>query len=153
MVGKIPTTMTIFLFGSNTMPDNIKPAMSVDGWISAGGPKLDSLIDDFYCSEYSQTYLYRGEVCSLQWMVQQHIHDPYGLCNLLNERLKRYLERYFESASVETTWYNKNTNESKAALKLAVTVRDKNGTVSNFNDIQNVVESRAMKTINANNGD
>jgi hypothetical protein len=93
--------MTIFLFGSNTMPDNIKPAMSVDGWISAGSPKLDSLIDDFYCSEYSQTYLYRGEVCSLQWMVQQHIHDPYGLCNLLNERLKRYLERYFESASVE----------------------------------------------------
>jgi hypothetical protein len=135
------------------MPDNVKPSMSMAGWVYAGGPKLDELIDDFYCSEYSQTYLYRGEVCSLQWIVQRNIHDPIALCADIKTRLEKYLQRYFTSATVSAMWYNQNTNDAKAALKLSVDVVDSSGATYNFSDLRDIVDSKAMRTIDANNGE
>ena len=134
------------------MPDNIKPSLSIAGWISAPVPKLDELLADFYSAEYSQTYLYYGHVASIQQIVQSNNNDPSATCAGIRTTLKRYLERYFNEATVEAEWINRDTGQNKADIRIAVSVLDSAGKTYSFHDVVSVMNSKVVAILNANNG-
>lgn len=76
------------------------PTLSTNGWVTDIVALATRLMDYFLASEYSQSQFYYGEVSSLQYLIQQHGHDPQMLAQRTQLQLDRYLTRYFEQVRV-----------------------------------------------------
>lgn len=86
------------------MAKSIVPSLSAeDGWVSTPARMVDYLMVHFLESDYSQTYLFFGEVSSLAKIVQETQGDMVGFVTRCQNQLMTYFSRYFENVIVEVT--------------------------------------------------
>jgi len=79
------------------------PSLSSDGFITEIRKKADMVMAHYFASDYSQSNAFLGEVTSLAYQVQQYGSDTNRLKEEIETKLTRYLERYFDAASVTVT--------------------------------------------------
>jgi hypothetical protein len=101
----------------------VVPTLSSRGWVRAPAEKADYLLSHFFEADRLQTYLYGDNVSSLQFLVEQHGHDPLTFCSALQQTLQNYLGRYFDSAQVEVTSDDNPAYNTTPNPTSAVTVR------------------------------
>lgn len=80
------------------------PYPSLDsGYIYDPGKKLDALMSDFYEAEHAQSYLFRGSITSLPYILQQYPDNSDEVINKIRTYLRAYLLKYFDDVIVETS--------------------------------------------------
>lgn len=79
----------------------VLPTLSATGWIRNIGEKADMLFSQYLAADFSQTYLYPGEVSSLSKHIQDNNNDPQKTRSAIEDGLYTYFNRYFESAEVK----------------------------------------------------
>ena len=82
--------------------------------------KLNRLIEYFIIADFSQTYLYSGEIASLKYIMNNHIDNIKDECRTA---LTIMLERYFDAVSIEVTLEDTDASNKKA-LVMSVTVTE-----------------------------
>lgn len=87
------------------------PTLSTNGWIETVDGKADYLMSYFLTSQYSQSYLYRGHVASLPYIVAVYGHDGIELKLRINNQLSELFDPFFDEVdlSVEVTLVDENS--------------------------------------------
>ena len=84
---------------------------------------LNYIMSCFFFSKYSQTALYKGEVISLPHLIKRTAGSSTDLSLGLEKDLTKLLDRYFDSAQVQSTII-KDDPEIHLDLKVSVIPRD-----------------------------
>jgi uncharacterized protein (DUF2225 family) len=103
------------------------PILSEDGWLSSSSRVGDQLFSTFFCSDYSQSYIYAGSVASLAWIIQQHQDSIPNTVNEVQRILSKYFSRYFNNVVVECTDMTDPASPSKAIISIYVKYTDTDG--------------------------
>jgi len=130
------------------------PTLSGSGWITEIAEKTDRLFAYFFVSEYSQTHLYKGNVTSLPFIVQQYGHDEFAIGPNLEKSLHLYLSRYYDDVRIEVTvTSNGELGEGSTELDIRVdAVLTEDGKQYSLGRLISTVDSKIMKIIKINNG-
>lgn len=134
------------------MPDNVKISLNPKGYVHSVTEKLDALLTDFYSAEYSQSTLYKGNVASIQWIIQNKRNDPSGTAELIQRTLTTYLSRYFHQVAVSCTAVPDTGSPNRAAVRLSVTVKSQAGESATIYNIVKSLNSKFIEVIKENNG-
>ncbi len=135
------------------MPDNVKPSLSTDGWIANSALKLDDLLADFYYSEFSQSTIYYGNVASLPYIIQNNRNDPVGTANSIKTTLQLYLNRYFNSVTVDCSASYDTDDQGKASVKLYVETTDAAGKTQTMSKLLFFLNSKFIKAMDIRIGE
>lgn len=128
------------------------PSLSVSGWIDEIGERADKLMAYYLTSDYSQSELYAGNVVSLQYHIEQHGSDEGALRTQVESDLRRYLERYFESADITVTTDRPiEGDENRIHLRLECFVVS-GGQRYSLGKLITAVNSKVIDIIDINNG-
>lgn len=106
------------------------PSLSPDGWVSSPQKKFDYLLSHFMVAEFSQSYVFAGQVSSLTYLVQLYQGDTEGFCTALQTTLLRYLNSQFNNVVAEITEVD-TTSQLKSAVRMFITVDDEEGNTIN----------------------
>lgn len=127
------------------------PSLSLSGWVTNAAEKADVLISHFYESNKSQTYIYGSSVSSLQWIIEQYGHDITNVCQQLRYGLENYLNRYYDSVTVEVTASDNDDNlTGSIGLKIYSKVVD-GGVEYSFGKLLTITNSKISTIISLNN--
>lgn len=129
----------------------VLPSLSEDGWVSTDGRQGAILFSHIFLSDYSQTYVYDGEVTSLAWMVATCQGDTSKLNSLAKSTLERYFGRYFAEVVVETKTDPDPNNPSKYGLTIYLSYTGKDGVRYNLGKMAQVDNDIIKKVVNLNN--
>lgn len=129
------------------------PTLSSVGWEKNLAKKADRLMAYFFISQYSQSYLYRGKIMSLPYIVQQYGKSPSQLQTALNDNLTAYLERYFELSSVDVS-YDTSAKKDRYGyeVKVDVVVIDDLGVKYSLGKLIEISNGLSFKIMEINNG-
>jgi hypothetical protein len=127
------------------------PTLSFSGWVKSTAEKADYVFSHFYLSERSQTALYRNQVSSLQWIIQNKQGDMTGTCQLIRETLGAYFGRYFKNVSVEVTFKEDPPNTGKVLIKMFIAFFDDEGKEFNLTRLAELENSKFAKIRKLNN--
>lgn len=105
------------------------PSIDLDGWVAEVGQKLDRLMADFYCAEYSQDYVFYGSISSLPYIIQQNSGDMSQTAIKIRSTLEQYLMKYFENVYVECSEVISDTDGIEGILNLYLEVSDNGETI------------------------
>lgn len=108
--------------------------LSSDGWVSAPMKKFDYAIAHFFASEYSQTHIFKGNISSLPYIVQESQGNMQDFCSSLEKTLTSYLNSMFQNVVVEATEVPTDT-QFKGEVRMYVQVTDYDGTELNLGKI------------------
>jgi hypothetical protein len=134
------------------MPDAVKITLNPKGYISSVVEKLDSCLTDFYSAEYSQTTLYKGNVASIQWIIQNKRNNPTGTAELVERTLRDYLTRHFHEALVSCSAIDDPDSKDRAALRLGITVKNAAGESATIREVVKMLDSKFISVVRENNG-
>lgn len=99
------------------------PSLSTRGWLTTPSDILDNEFGNFLLNEYSQTHMYVGHIASFPYLVQRYGHDRFELNIAVQDTLRRLLECFFDTVSVEAIAEQISPDDdSKYYLRIAVTV-------------------------------
>ncbi len=130
----------------------LHPSLSEDGWVTASNKVGDRLFANFFCSDYSQTYLYLGEVSSLAYLIQHHQGDMVGLLTATRNTLTKYFTRHFNNVVVEVTDSTTVEDPSRAAISIYVKYTDTEGLEFVLGRLVEYADTVIKKIITINNG-
>lgn len=125
-------------------------SLSTDGgWVKAPLKLADNLLADFYSTDYSQSYLFLGDISSMAYLVSTY-QENFDECVLrVRDELQKYFGRYF--ANVVVTVENV-TKESSAfnEMEIYLSFMDKDeyskkGEQSQLFTLKNVLDINAGK--------
>jgi len=120
------------------------------GWVTDSNTLLDKLFSDFLLSNYTQTYLYIGNVKSFSWLLETYLKKPVELQENIKTVLTSYLRRYFEKVVVETGYRNEK-DSSFVELSIYVNCIDNYGRSINLGKILTTEGSVLKKVADLNN--
>lgn len=100
------------------------PTLTTNGWVRDIVATATRLMDYFLASEYSQTQFYYGEVSSLQYLIQQHGHQPEVLAQRTQQQLNRYFSRYFDRVRVNAEIEEDSSDPAHYELKIQAEFSD-----------------------------
>lgn len=129
------------------------PTMSTQGWVTDPSTKFDKLLADFFLADHNQTYLYKGNVKSLQGLIAKHGTRIQGLIEELQVTLKVYMQRYYDIAEVSVTPANDLYLDPTARmeLKISIGVNDR-GTQSQYGRLLEAKDGAMQRISNINDG-
>ena len=84
------------------------PTLSSNGWlVPVDQPLLvaNTVMAHFFCSDYSQTHIYKDRVFSFSYIMQENKTDVPATIASMQESLESLLTLYFDEASVEIKEY------------------------------------------------
>lgn len=125
------------------------PSLSTDGWVRSTPMKCDYLISHFFLSERSRTYLYKDQISSLPWILQNNKDDINAITEQTQNTLEKYFGRYFPEVVVQVK--HKLEDAGKYALMIYVSVVDHEGKEFSLGRLANVVNSKMIKVADLNN--
>lgn len=140
-----------FFFGETTMPSNVVPTLSTDGWVDSPVVKADRLFAHFFTAMYLQSSLYSGSVASMTHIVQNNTQNPYGTAEEIRLVLDKYFSRYYEKVTVDANW-EAVPNSSKAEINIYVELVDSDNITINLANLVTLVDSKVEKVTKLNNG-
>ena len=76
------------------------PSLSSNGWLSEISERADALIAYYFTSDFSQSYIYQGQVTSLTYHIQNYSATPDRLENRIQSDLSAMLSRYFNNVDL-----------------------------------------------------
>ena len=126
------------------------PTLSPDGWVGDIAKKADYVLSWFFEANYSQSVIFRGNVSSLQYLIQQHGSEPVLLVSSIKQALDRLLERYFDSFSVEVKEQDVEDSDKYGVLVNATVTE--NGVSHLLGKLVSVQSSKINKIVTYNNG-
>ena len=127
------------------------PTLGPDAWVMTPQKKFDIMMSHFFVCEYSQDYLFKGNISSLPWIVQETAGDATACCSLLQTTLRTYLERGFQSVEVDAVEVPTDDN-LKAEISIYVNCQDHDGTILNLGKILRAKEGSIIEIIDILNG-
>lgn len=133
------------------MESRLLPVLGADGWVDSAISKADFLFTHIFLSNYSQTYLYLGNVASLAYEIQKGNGDINATISYLTNRLTSYFSGYFTNVIVEITEVPDVTDSSVVKLSIFLSFND-NGQTFSLGKILQMVDRKASKIIDINNG-
>lgn len=136
-----------------TFPVTPVPTLSTQGWVTDPSTKFDKLLADFFLADHNQTYLYKGNVKSLQGLIAKHGTSIQGLIEELQVTLKTYMERYYDLAEVSVTPANDMYLDpvARMELKISIGVNDK-GTQAQYGRLLESKDGAMQRISNINDG-
>ena len=106
------------------------PYPSIDrGFLYDPGDKLDCILSDFFESENAQSYLFRGSIFSLPFILQQTPDNPDEVTNRIERDLRALLLKYFDDCFVETGIIP-SESQTKFDIKMVLNVTQEGSTIS-----------------------
>lgn len=136
-----------------TFPVTPVPTMSTQGWVTDPSTKFDKLLADFFLADHNQTYLYKGNVKSLQGLIAKHGNYVQGLIEELQVTLKTYMERYYDIVEVSVTPANDMYLDpvARMELKISIGVNDR-GTQAQYGRLLEAKDGAMQRISNINDG-
>lgn len=127
--------------------------MSTQGWVTDPSTKFDKLLADFFLADHNQTYLYKGNVKSLQGLIAKHGNYIQGLIEELQVTLKTYMERYYDIVEVSVTPANDMYLDpvARMELKISIGVNDR-GTQAQYGRLLEAKDGAMQRISNINDG-
>ena len=126
------------------------PSLSAAGWVTDASGKADALLSHFFEAYKSQSYLYKDNVTSLQWLIEHYGHDSTELNIKITSALENYLGRYYDSVVVSVE-ISDIAETSNTMITLHCSVID-NGTTYSIGKLLEVSDSSIVKIVTSNNG-
>lgn len=75
------------------------PTLTASGWVDNIAEKADSAMAYYFTSDFSQSNVWAGQITSLPYEVQQNNSDPQSLQRVIQQDIKNYLGRYFDTVT------------------------------------------------------
>ena len=125
------------------------PTLSPDGWVRATAQKCDYIASYFLLSQYSQSYLYKGQINSFVWILAEYKDNLKMIEAETKKALERMFSSYFSRCSVEVT--SKVTEDQKASLYIYVEVTDADNKTFKLGKVATIMNSKLEKIANINN--
>ncbi len=132
--------------------DKVIPSLSQDGWVDSSLKLADYLLSHFFLSDYSQTYLYEGNVSSLPWIIQHTQNNMTETTSLTQSTLSNYFKRYFDVVTVQVVEVPNDKDPSFAQISIYLSFTDSVGITYKIDKIIDIVNSKIHKIIALNNG-
>lgn len=136
--------LTLTPFSSTTLNNTIVPVptLSSSGWVTALHEKADLLLSHLFAADLTQSFLYDGQVTSIQGIVEQYSNDPVKLSGAMQDAVTKYFTRYYSSPIVETTLNDIDPATTNGVnLNIWIQVVE-NGQTYSLGAILNVVNSK-----------
>ena len=127
------------------------PTLSVKGWVDGLAEKTDMLIAHYFASDSSQSQLYpTGEIANLQVLLYNNTNNIPRLQQDLRDSLERYLQRYFDGASVDVS--NDFKTKGSGAVTMYIYAEVSQGNVNYVvANLLSVVDGKFEKITKINN--
>lgn len=130
---------------------NRVPSLSASGWVEEISERADKLMAYYLTSDYSQSEIYAGTVVSLQYHIEQYGHNTTELRTHVENGLRGYFERYFDSAEVTLTINDPTSDDdNRTELKVECYITD-NGSKYSLGRLIAVIDSKVVSFIDINN--
>lgn len=81
--------------------DRVVPTFSESGWVSGVVESLDFAMAHVFCSNQSQSTLFKDQVVSMASIYQKFGNQPTLLVEHMQQRLLIYLKSYFDEVTVQ----------------------------------------------------
>lgn len=109
------------------------PTLDTKGWINRPISVYDTMLSDFFLSEYSQTFAFTDDVSSFPWILQQYRDDITRIASETKSRLSIYFARQFNDVEVTVNYQANENSINSYALLLFMEFTDVNGERFNLN--------------------
>lgn len=131
---------------------NVMPSLSEDSWCFSGVKIADYMLAHFFLSDYSQTYIYFGQVSSLPWIITDNQGNIGATCAATQRTLQTYFSRYFNNVVVEVSEEPNVDEPSKAQMSIYVKFTEEDGTTQVVGKMLTINDTVIEKIINISNG-
>lgn len=128
------------------------PSLSELGWCNGSEAIADGLLSHFFTAFYSQSYIFKDQVSSLQYLIQKNLNNITSLTSDVQSTLSNYFSRYFTDVVVEVKEKADATNSSQQAITIFMTFTDSDGSTYNLSDLVTFGNGTIQKIIKLNNG-
>ena len=128
------------------------PTLSDDGWVNASIKTADYLLSSFFISDFSQTYIYHGNVSSLPYIIQANQGDILKTCGETRNVLETYFSRYFNNVVVEVTEVPNKEDPTAVGLGIYIKFTDTDNKEHILGKILEIANTSIKKIIDINNG-
>ena len=126
------------------------PTLSVHGIVRSPVMSMSVLLSDALTTYESQSWLFKDNLTSIPYLVNQYSTKPDTLVQLLQSKLQTYFERYYAEVVANVTH---NSTPSNARYTITVSIHAIiNGVSYSVAESYNVADSAITKTVNAFNG-
>lgn len=128
------------------------PSLS-KGWVSSSLEKIDSVLNCWLLSDYSQSEVFHGHITSLTKMIAQYGNDPETFVSTTTNALEQFLGRYYDNVIVDMTY--KYLEDNAHGGPYAVTFKFTaiaNGKRINLTAGIEITDSKLSKTMEISNG-
>lgn len=115
----------------------VLPALNGDGWISDPLKQLDLLFAHALESDFSQSNIFHGKVTSIPFIVAIHQANTENMAREMQDALKLYFGRYFDSVNVTASIGDDIEGTNKYPLFIEATIT-KDGSLYSLSNILNV---------------
>lgn len=130
----------------------IYPSLSEDSWVTSPEKTADYLLSCFIVSDYSQTYMYTGQVSSLPWILQQTLGDTPQACVEIQRTLNTYFSRFFNNVVAEVQQVENRENPAKEQISIYVKFTDKTGKEHVLGKLLRMSNTIVESVVTINNG-
>jgi hypothetical protein len=128
------------------------PTLSAGGWIVTPQQKADYLMAYFYESMYNQTYVFAGQVTSIQYIIEQNSGNMAKTCDALRTALEQYLKRYYNSVIVQVTSDDVTSGNPSSLVNVTVYISVVDaGVAYGFSQLISMADSKFLKAVSINN--
>lgn len=108
---------------------NVLSTLGVDGWIEQSIQVADTMLSDFFLSEYSQTFAFPDKVASFPWIMQNYRDNIDRLMEETRVRLTQYLNTQFDDVEVQVAHRLVENSYNRHEMRIFLEMRDRNGEV------------------------
>lgn len=122
------------------------PALSIDGWVGSPVKAADYLFSHIFLSDFSQTYLYHGNVSSVAYIMHKNQSSITNLARELTNLLKNYFERYFDTVNCEVV--DSSGDGFTGSVTVTLEFMDE-GVIYTLNKVIEYTDSKVKKIIDA----
>jgi hypothetical protein len=128
------------------------PSLTVGGWIVTPQQKADLLMAYFYESMNNQTYVFQGQITSIQYLIEQNAGSMPKTCDGIRTALETYLGRYYQSVIVQVTSDDVTSGNQSSEITLTIYISvTEAGQVYGFTQLISMADSKFLKAVTINN--
>jgi hypothetical protein len=128
------------------------PTLSLAGWVVTPQQKADYLMAYFYESMNNQTYIFNGQVISIQYLIEQNAGNMAKTCDAVRTALEQYLGRYYQDAIVQVTTDDVTDDNPSSLINMTISMSVVEGGVPyGISQLISLSNSKFMQAVTINN--
>jgi hypothetical protein len=128
------------------------PSLSTDGWVNSSLKTADYLFSHFFASDYSQTYVFPGQIASFAYILHSNQGNIQGTMTALRQTLSTYFSKYYKDVIVEVDDSPTVSGSSFIALNIFMNFTDDKGVIHSLGKMIEYTNTTVNKVVTLNNG-